>query len=89
MNPKDFYFQMNTGDGEFFNRGKIYFVIAPCKRFDQTGYLDCGVGKLVNSTLFPLGFSEAMEGFYKYNKSPMKHGRDVLLSLGFVEKKLV
>jgi hypothetical protein len=95
MNPNDFYFDIEEGE-EFIDKrgGKSViakrdstFIVVPKKHFDSTGYLDDGVGKIINSTLFPMGFGESAEAMYRYNGDD-DEGKEKLIKLGFIYKKL-
>lgn len=96
MNAKDFYFGIEKGqdyldkddDGNsVIETDSSTFYVVPKDRWDSTGYLDDGVGRLVNSTLFPLGFRESSEAMYEYD-GPDKEGRQKLINLGFVETEI-
>ena len=96
MNPSDYYFDIELGS-EFIDtddNGKSVitlseatFLVVPKAHYDTTGYLDDGVGHIVNTTLFPLGFHESAEAMYKYSGS-MEEGKQKLIALGFTQKAL-
>ena len=96
MNPQDYYFGMQLShstidfddDGnEIITKGPATFYVVPKERWDSTGYLDDSVGRIVNPTLYSLGFHEQAEAMYEFN-GPDEDGRKALINLGFEEKDI-
>lgn len=80
MNPVDYYFQTGRADGMDF------FTMVPKEYFDKMG---CALsqGDVVPPSILPPKFDELSEAEYGYNGNAQQ-GRLVLISVGFIEKKM-
>lgn len=83
LNANDYYFQQGhdpTGGGLDF------FTIVPKQWFDRTG-TQLDEEEVVPPALLPNGFYELQEGDYEYD-GDQTSGRYLLISAGFIEKKM-
>lgn len=99
-NPADFYFQMClAGTVKDDDSGMDYFLVCPKSYFDNYGYLFDDDLPSLESKIDAHGFYRLMEGTFEFvpnwkgdpNFVPgnPQQGRNLLLSLGFIEKKMV
>ena len=80
MNTRGYYFQVGFADGEYF------FTITPKQYYDMTGAI-YDQGDAVPLNILPNDFSESAESEYYYDGNHQA-GRNLLLTSGFIEKKM-